>query len=245
MHLLFHIKNDFKLIKRDVILIFMLGFVVYLAVALRLLLPWLDGYLNAKDIYYDLSTQFPLIISYLVVFTGVMMSGAVYAFLTLDDKDDGVLMALLTTPLSVGQYLMKRLVMSTVLGFFIVLFLFYSVNIAVLPFFQTVLVALGASFTAPMIMLFMIIISKSKVQGLNYAKIISFLAALLIVAWFLKEPFEYIIGLFPPYWISKGYWTFLEKDPLGYLFVAMGIIFQLGVIKMLIRIFNKKIYKEL
>ncbi len=245
MHLLLHIKNDFKLIKRDVILIFMLGFVVYLAVALRLLLPWLDGYLTAKDIYYELSAQFPLIISYLVIFTGVMMSGVVYAFLTLDDKDDGVLTALLTTPLSVGQYLMKRLVMSTVLGFLIVLFLFYSVNIAVLPFFQTVLVSLGASFTAPMIMLFMIIISKSKVQGLNYAKILSFLAALLIVAWFVKEPFEYIIGLFPPYWISKAYWALLDESSLGYLFIGIGIVFQFGVTKVLIRVFNKRIYKEL
>jgi len=245
MKLLYNIKNDFKLIKRDKILVLMLIFIIYLAIVLRFLIPWLDGYLIEKDIYHDLSTHFPLIIAYMVIFTGVMMLGGVYAFLTLDDKDDGVIMALMTTPISPQKYLMKRLVMSAILGFVAVMFLLYVVNVEVLPLFQTIYVSLGAALTAPLYMVFLVLISKGKVQGMSYGKIISFLAVLLIVAWFIKEPFEFIIGIFPPYWISKGYWTLLEDNNLGYIYVGIGILFQLWSIKVLVGIFTNRIYKEI
>lgn len=103
-------KNDMRLIRRDLILITLLIFVVYIAVVLRFLLPWANRYLADKGflpnagIAHDLSYYYPIIIAFLLIYTGGgMLAGAILGFLALSEKDDRTVMAMLVTPVSLSN----------------------------------------------------------------------------------------------------------------------------------------------
>ena len=82
-------KNDFRLVRRDLILIMLLVFVVYLGVVLRFLLPWANGYLATHgflpnaSVMFPLSHYYPVILSFLVLYTGAVLGGAIFGFLIL------------------------------------------------------------------------------------------------------------------------------------------------------------------
>jgi len=250
MYLVNYIKNAFKLIKRDTILIAFGVFVVYMAVVLHFLLPWLDrylaeqGFLPGKAIAYHLSHYFPVILSNMVLYTGAVIGGAVFGFLILTEKDDNTLTAMLVSPVSPRQYIQSRVVISTAVSFFIILFLYYGINQDLLPFGEMLLVCLGGAVTAPVVMLFLAVMANSKLQGMNYAKILSFLGFLVIISWFIREPFQWVFGLFPPYWVSKAYWAALEGQGIWYLYLALGIVLQGAAILWLARLFIKRVYRR-
>ncbi len=239
MLLINSLKNQWKLIRRDIILIALVVFVVYLAIVLRFLLPWLNGYLAEQgflpnqSLHNSLSHYYPLILSFLVLYTGAILGGAIFGFLILTDKDDNTLKAMLVTPISPKNYINSRIMACAGITFFIILFIFYVVNLKLLTFTSMVLIALGGSLTAPIIMLFLAVLADSKLQGMSFSKFLSFGGLLIIVSWFVKEPLQWLFGLIPPYWISKAYWTALDGSQVWYLYLVLGIILQVGVIILL------------
>ncbi len=76
-------RNDVKLIGRDRFLIFMLFFVIYIAVMLRFGLPWLNSYLADNGILpsqtmaISLADIYPMLVAYMAVYTGALLVGTV------------------------------------------------------------------------------------------------------------------------------------------------------------------------
>ena len=251
MYMKTYLKNAFKLIKRDRILIAFAAFIIYMGIVLKLLLPWLNNYLElhgflpSKTIMSGLSSFYPVILSNFILFTGAVISGAIFGFLILTEKDESTLKAMLVTPISPKQYILSRIVASFGVAFIFIIFLYYVINLDLLPFVDMVLISLGGATTAPLAMLFLSILANSKLQGLNYAKVLSFLGFLIIISWFLKEPVQWIFGLFPPYWISKAYWTALEGKSIWYIYLFAGIVLQIAAIYFLSGQFIKRVYKRM
>lgn len=67
---------------------------------------------------------------------------------------------------------------------------------------------------------------------------------LIPLAWFTPEPFQFLFGLFPPYWVSKTYWLALAGNPLRPGALALGVVLQAALIAALTRRFNKVIYRD-
>ena len=251
MYWINNLKNEFKLIRRDIILIALAVFVVYLAVVLKFLLPWLNnylaiqGFLPNETMLNSLSHYYPLILSFLILYTGALLGGTIFGFLILTEKDDNTLQAMLVTPISPKQYLQSRIIVSTGVTFVIIMFIYYVVNLEPLTFGEILLVSLGGATTAPLIMLFLAILADSKLQGLSYSKFLSFGGFLIIISWFFKEPGQWMFGLFPPYWISKAYWAALDGHSVWYSYLAAGIILQVIVTIFLAKQFIKRVYKKI
>ncbi len=241
--------NDFKNIHRDRFLLFMLAYVIFIGLFLRYALPWLNGVMAANGVLpnprmpVDLADLYPMLVAYFCLFVLVMLPGSVYGFMLLDEKDDNTLTAMLVTPVPIRQYLGYRLGIVTVLAFFIVLLMLYVVQQALLPFWQMVPLAAGAALAAPITALGFADFAENKVQGFAYAKFGGIAGWTVLIGWFVPEPWQWLIGIFPPFWVSKAYWMALDGRPLWWLALVTGVILQLGLIYLLLRRFQTVAYR--
>ncbi len=242
-------RSDVKLIGRDRFLIFMFIFVVYIAVVLRYGLPWLNTYLAdnrvmpGDTIPIPLSDIYPLLIAYMAFYTGALLVGTVFGFVLLDEKDHNTLTAMLVTPVPLSQYALYRAGLPAVLALFIVLGEVLFINQALLPLWQLLLISAGAAFTAPIASLFFAIVAENKVAGFAYAKFVGISGWSILIGFFVPEPWQWLIGVFPPFWVSKAYWMALEGQSLWWLALIAGIVLQIGLINWLLQRFNKVAYR--
>ena len=242
-------RNDVKLIGRDSFLIFMFSFAAIIAGVLRYLLPWANttlaenGVMPGEQIAISLSDVYPMLVTYMGMYTGALLVGTIFGFLLLDEKDDNTLTAMLVTPVPLSQYTLYRVGLPAVLAFFIIVGMVQVINQALLPWWQLLLIAAGGSLTAPIISLFFAVFAADKVQGFAYSKFGGISGWTILIGWFVPEPWQWLIGLFPPFWISKAYWLALEGRGIWWLALIIGIISQLFLIRLLIKRFNKVAYR--
>lgn len=242
------IKNELKLIYRDAILLMMMLFIIYLGVVLRFLIPWANTFMIERSLMpgslgnMQLVSYYPLILTFMVLFTGPQLSGAIFGLLILSDKDEQVIKALMITPMSSAKYIKRRAIASWTLGTIFILVLFYMIGINVDTLWKNVVIAMGGGLTAPLIMLFLGITSESKVQGMNYGKILSLFGILLLISWFVNGNLQFVFGILPYYWISKAYWN-MDTGNIWLLYVSIGIVYQAVVVLGMSKLFNKKLYK--
>lgn len=242
-------RSDMKLIGRDRFLIFMFMFSIYIAVALRYLLPWANttlannGVMPGDTIPIPLSDVYPMLVAYMGVYTGALLVGTVFGFVLLDERDNNTLRAMLVTPVPLNRYVMYRVYGPAILAFVIILGMVLFINQALLPLWQMVLISAGGALTAPIISLFFATFAENKVQGFAYSKFAGISGWTIMIGFFLAAPWQWLMGLYPPFWISKAYWLALEGNGWWWVALIVGIVSQIGLIQWLIRRFNKVAYR--
>jgi fluoroquinolone transport system permease protein len=243
------VKNDARLIRRNSILFGMFIFALYIGTVLKFGLPWLDGYLSNIGLMTEASGRFseyfPLIISNLMIFTGAILVGGVFSFILLQEKDEDTLRVLYISPLSMGTYLNFRILLVFLVSVVVVFGLFIFVNISMPHIIAFAVSILSAGQWASINFLLLILISKSKVQGMNNGKIVSFIGYILVASWWVPEPWQLFFGLIPPYWMIKAYWLALEGVSHWYIYGIVGLGYQTVVLWYLRKLFLKRIHMEL
>lgn len=238
-------QNDVRLIGRDGFLVWILIYYLVIAVALRFGLPFLDANLAAAGaVPFRLADWYPMLVAYFLIFLGAAMTGMVYGFVLLEEKDNDMIKALLVTPVPVNHYVAYRVGVPLVIGFVLVVAAVLITDIAVPPLWQLLLLAAGGSLAASITALFLAAFAENKVQGLALAKFVGAAGFLIPLAWFTPEPFQFLFGLFPPYWVGKAYWLALAGNPLWLGSLALGVVLQAALIAALTRHFNKVIYRN-
>lgn len=241
-------RNDIKIIRRDRFLIFMFLFAVIIALALRNILPALDAYMTENEVLKadtfipSLSAIYPMLVAYMALYTGGLLVGTVFGFMLLDEKDDNTLKAILVTPVPLNHYVLYRVGLPAVLAFVIILGMVLLINQALLPLWQLLPIIAGASLTAPIVSLFFATFAENKVQGFAYSKFAGISGWTIMIGWFVAEPLQLLIGIYPPFWISKAYWLAFAGNNLWWLALLIGIVSQLGLIYLLVHRFNKVAY---
>ena len=242
-------RNDLKLIGRDSFLMFMFLFVVIIAAVARFAFPALNEVLIANGtlpnavVNQSLADFYPLIVAFTAIFNGAIITGAIFGFSLLDEKDDKTLKAMLVTPVPMSRYLTFRVAAPTVLSAFIVLAMVLFINQALVPLWQLVLLAMGGALASPIVVMFYGITAENKVQGFAYAKFVSIAGWAIIGAWFVPQPWQWLFGIFPPFWISKAYWMAYDGEALWWLVLMIGIFYQLIVLRWLMNWFTKVAYR--
>lgn len=242
-------RTDIKIFGRDRLPIAMFFFVVYIGVVLRWGLPWLNTYLAEQGIMpselirMSLSDHYPVIVAYLAMFTGALISGTVIGFVLLDEKDQNTLKSMMVTPIPLQQYVRYRIGLTIVVSFVIVVGMVLFINQALVPLWQLLLLAAGASLSAPIAALFFAAFAQNKVQGFAYGKFVGLGGIIILLGWFVPEPWQWLFGLFPPFWISKAYWMALEGYGGWWIAFSIGIALQLGLIRWMVERFNRVAYR--
>ncbi len=242
-------RSDAKVIGRDRFPLFMLLFAVYLAVVLRYALPWVNNYLAEngvlpnETISQSLSDYYPMIIAFLVFFTGALIVGSVFGFVLLDEKDDNTIKAMLVTPIPLNQYVLYRVGLPSIFGLLIIVGMGLFIGQALVPLWQLILLSTGAALTAPIASLFLGVFAENKLQGFAYSKFTGIGGWFILLGWFFAEPWQWLFGVFPPFWIAKAYWLALEGDGLWWVALIVGGVLQVGMISWLMKRFNVVAYR--
>jgi fluoroquinolone transport system permease protein len=242
-------RNDARLIGRDSFLIFMFLFAGIIATVLRVGLPWMNNFLAdngvmpGETIPISLADVYPMLQAYLALYTGALLVGTVFGFVLLDEKENNTLKAMLVTPVPLNRYVIYRVGGPAILAFAIVLSMALVINQALLPLWQMILIAAGGGLTAPIVSLFFANVAENKVQGFAYSKFAGISGWFFMVGWFIPEPWQWLFGLFPPFWVGKAYWMALEGNGFWWLVLIVGILLQVGLIHWLVQRFNKVAYR--
>ncbi|BES64533.1 hypothetical protein SANA_09720 [Gottschalkiaceae bacterium SANA] len=220
------LKNDWKQITREPIMIILFLCPVLIAVIFRLLtvflMPVIFRYFNQSFIPF-----MPYALSLSLIFCPMML-GIVMGFMMLDDKDGKIIELMSVTPLTKQGYMINRLlfivgatILHTTLSYIIMGQYIFTLS-------SFLLVTIILSTLAIVIGLVFFSLATDKIKGLTYAKGLN-LIVIFTFADLLKGAFIKTISLgFPTYWLAE-----IVQNPnqvLAYLFGFTSCLFWLIVV---------------
>jgi fluoroquinolone transport system permease protein len=232
---------DGKSIRRDPMLWWLLVLTVALAAAFRWGIPLLTEELRQR-FDFDLRPYWPLLLSFFAM-TLPAIVGAVIGFLLLDQRDDGTLMALQVTPLTLRGFLIYRLAVPVAVSL-----LFTALTLPLLGVAQSgpgmlTLAATIAAPLAPIYALFMAAFAANKVQGFALMKAAGVVTWPAICAWFLPMPWQVCMGFVPHYWIAKFVWVAEEGGSGLWVYGVVAVLVQGALLWPLLRRFETVLHR--
>ncbi|MBE7555181.1 MAG: hypothetical protein HS126_29375 [Anaerolineales bacterium] len=228
---------DAKNISRDPLLRWLVFYPLLLAGLIRWGAPLLTIRLMVQ-FQFDLTPYYPLLMSFVLLMTP-MLAGMVIGFLLLDQRDDQTLTALQVTPLTLNGYMVYRLSLPILLSLVVTLLIFPLAGLVEISLASLLLAALSAAPLAPFYALTLAAFAANKVQGFALTKALGVLLIPPLMAYFVPPPWQWVFGLVPLYWPVKIFWL-LYADTPGYVFyVVIGLLYQLLLLFLLLRRFNK------
>jgi len=220
---------------------FLIGTVVYIiavSVAMRWIIPFATDQLAAR-LGFDLTPYHGLIMSHIVVQLAAMVGGVAGGFLILESKENRVIAAFRVTPVSFASYVAILGVVLVAATELIAVAEALIVGIATPPLVPLMLTALAG---APASVIFALVVgtfATTKTEAFAYLKFIGLAPLLPTASYFLAEPWQYAMAVYPPYWASKAYWLALEGGSLWPIIVVGGLmtsaIFVVGLTHIFLR----------
>jgi fluoroquinolone transport system permease protein len=216
--------GDFKNIRRDSLLNWMMLMPIISALFLRLFAPMMEPYVTD----YLSANQFNiLLISYFIVLLNPTMFGAVLGFVLLDEKDDNTLTAIQVTPVSLNGYLAYRVALPMALSIGFTLLCIPLAGILSVPLLPLVPITFLAAMEAPIVALYAATFAKNKVQGFALMKFLGvFLVTPLVAYVFVQSNWQLLVGVLPTYWPLKCFWIMMEGSADYWLYLAVGVLFH-------------------
>ncbi|RME65680.1 MAG: hypothetical protein D6790_01485 [Caldilineae bacterium] len=232
-------RTDLLNIRRDSFMQFLLVYPLLLGLLIRWMLPWVTDALRET---FDLTPHHLLIVSWFGLLIMPNIAGAVTGFLLLDERDQDTLTALMVTPLPVRTYAFYRVLTPTLITILGPLVIVPLIGVAVPPPDALVILSIAGSAMGPVYAFFLASFAKNKVEGMAYMKGMGILLLGPAVAWFVPEPWQWLLGVFPTFWPAKAYWLAYQGE--SYIWVAaVGFVYALGVLAVLFRRFQAQIYR--
>ena len=162
-------------------------------------------------------------------------------FLLLDERDEGVLTALLVTPVPLGSYLLYRTTLPLLAGFAVTVAGYPLAGLAPLPLPALLATAAVAALNGPATALFLAAFAENKVTGFALVKIVNTLAMVPIAAWFLRPPWQLAAGLVPTYWPMKMTWQAAAGGSWA-VYALPGLAAYGLAIALLLRRFGRRVH---
>lgn len=225
---------DIRNVNRDSLLRLILIYPWIIAILLRWVLPFMaEGLADRIDIrlYYGVLTSFFSIMLMPQLF------GYVIGFMLLDERDDGTLLALRVTPLSLNRYLVYKLAVPVLMSVAAVYIFIAVVGLITVPFAPFLPIALLAAVEGPIFALLLASLAANKVQGLAVMKGLSLILVAPLVAYFVAEPWQWLFGLAPTFWPIKAFWQVLAGEAWWFT-VILGFIINGSTLLLLLRHFK-------
>ena len=234
------VPNDMRLIWRDG---FFLGFIMFVLPLACLGLRWLVPY--ADDLvaeWVDLEPYYGLILASALVAGQPVLLGFVVGMLFIEERDEGTLLALQASPLSLRRFLGYRLL--TAMGLNVVLtsigvLLAGLVSLSLLELLAT---AALASLTVPLVALVYAVYIKNKVQALMLLKPLQIWGTLPTLLYFAPTPWQWIGSLPGPlYYPMRLFWSAAEGQAEWWL-ILPGVMIHGAALLWLLRRFERTVY---
>lgn len=231
--------NDVKLVWRDSFLLLMIFLLPATGVLLRWGLPYVAEVLAE---WVVLEPYYGLIVGFFLVGQEPILLGAVIGFLFVEERDQGTLLALQASPLSLRAFLAYRMLAAMALS---IVLSAIGVGLAGLVdvSLAAVLVASAlASLTVPIIALVYAVWIQNKVQAVTAIKALQSWALLPALLYFVPTPWPWLGSLAAPlYYPIRLFWSAAEGRPEWWL-ILPGALLQLAATAWLLRRFHRTAY---
>ena len=225
---------------RDRFLLGSITYIIGISVAMRWIIPFATDQLSAR-LGFDLAPYHGLIMSHIVVQLAALVGAMAGGFLILESKENRVIAAFRVTPVSLGSYVTiigVVLVAATVL---IAVVEGLIVGIGTPPLVPLVLTALAG---APASLIFTLVVgtfATTKTEAFAYLKFIGLAPLLPTASFFLAEPWQYTMAVYPPYWASKAYWVALDGGASWPILAVGGLVLSAIFVIALTRVFMRRV----
>lgn len=227
------VATDIRNVHRDPMLRWLAVLPVAIALLLRYGLPLLTEELAIR-LQFDLVPYNTLVVSSLVTLMPALV-GMIAGFLLLDLRDDRTLTALRATPLGLRGFLFYRLTAPMLLSLPLTVVLVHMIGVVQIGFAETLLTAVAAAPVAPTYALFLATFANNKVQGFALLKAASVLGFPPILAWWVAEPWQWLVGIVPYYWAVKLFWVQASGGGGVAVYLVVGLGYQAFLVWLLLR----------
>ena len=212
-----HIKNDFRQIFRNPMMVMFFALPVFLPALFKLLIVFLLPYLS-RFISFDLSPYYSYVLSATVTFAPLSL-GIITGFMMIDERDGRIYELMRVTPLGAMGYLINRMIFSMTTSFICTYIVYFVLNVYFVPFWTLFFIALLMSVLSVVMALCLFLIATDKVKGLTYAKALNLfslftLADLLHLNWLSAASHAV-----PTYWVTK-----IVQSPGNALFILLAFV---------------------
>jgi fluoroquinolone transport system permease protein len=229
---------DTKRITRDPFLIFMVGYPWMMALVLRQLLPWLNARFADR---FALSDYYPIAGCFMAVLVPYAM-GLVLGFQLLEEKDEGSLVAVAVTPLSLDQYFVYRATLYGLVGLPLVLVLHQLLGVVAVPPDRLAVVAVAATPMLPLMALVIAGFAGNQVEGFAVMKGAGVLLVGPLASFFIPRPWDLLVGVLPTYWPIKAYFAATEgSGALFWVAAAASLVYPSACVAVLYRRFRRRV----
>lgn len=206
---------------------------------LRFLLP----YLNQQFVSFQLADYYPLIVA-LIILTPPLYYGFVLALLLLEEKDEGVLLAVAVTPMQLPWFLFARIGVYTLISLPLIVIVHEQIAVVELSQSELILVAIAAAPAAPMIVMLLSAFCKNQLEGFVMGKGLGFLILFPLAMYFVPDYWHLVCGILPTYWPIIAYFTAASAEGSSgffYFAIAMAVVMQAVATVLLYRRFEAQL----
>ena len=226
------IRSDAQNVSRDPIMMLMIGLGFLAPILLVFFRENMDYWAAETLAIPDLSRY----VAVLAVVAPAVMIGWVAGFLLLEDRDDGPLLAMETTPVGKIGFIAYRLFVAAILTASISLIASMMVLDITWPIRLcfSVLVGLDGAIVA----LILLALARNKVEGLALSKLIN-IGLLIPLLAIIPSALRYVGGIFPTYWLGEMFvWS--DAAPAGLILslligLAVHVIWLVGMARLTAR----------
>ena len=234
------VPSDLRLIWRDG---FLLSFLIFVMPLAALGLHWLAPYVGGLVAQWvELEPYYGLILANAVIAGEPVMLGFVVGLLFVEERDEGTLLALQSSPLSLRIFLGYRLVAAMMLNIVLTVIGIELANLVTVSWLELVASAALASLAIPIIALVYAAFIKNKVQALMLLKPVQIWGGLPTLLYFVPEPWNWIASVpGPAYYPMRLFWTAAEGQAEWWILVP-GVGVPGMALVWLFRRFERTVY---
>ena len=232
--------NDVRLIWRDG---FLLTFLVVIMPLVGWLLSWLVPYIgDLVAQWVVLEPYYGLILANAIVAGEPVLLGFVIGILFIEERDQGTLMALQTSPLSLRAFLGYRLLVGMVLNVVLTVAGVLLADLVSISWLALLASAALASLAVPLVALVYAIYLKNKVQALMWLKPVQVWGGIPTLLFFVPTPWEWIGSVPGPlYYPMRLFWSASQGQAEWWILVP-GLIIPGVALVWLLRRFERAVF---
>ncbi len=232
--------NDARLIWRDGFLLsFLIVVLPLLGLGLNSLVPYVES-LVAQ--WVELEPYYGLILANVLIAGEPVLLGFVIGMLFVEERDEGTLLALQASPLSLRSFLGYRLSAAMVLNVLLTVIGVLLADLVSISWLELLASAALASLAVPLVALVYAVFIKNKVQALMLLKPVQIWGWVPLLFFFVPAPWQWIGSVVGPlYYPMRLFWSASDGRAEWWLMVP-GLIIPGAAIFWLLSRLERTVY---